>query len=185
MRRRRGLSEEDKLLWASVARQTVPLKGRAMPEPGAKPRVNGASASDAPSANSPPQPWTTRPAGPPGREAQPPKRLTQHPIERPLRRKLAKGRVEIDARIDLHEMTQTAAHGALARFLAQAQAMGLRHVLVITGRGSPDGARGILRRVVPQWFAGPAFRPFVAGFESAERRHGGDGALYVRVRRLK
>ena len=178
------LSEEDKRLWASVARQAVPLKGHAVPE------------MPAPPAPSPP---AAKPAGPQalpsaktgfgamlnGHKPAPQQRLpSQHPIERPTKRKISKGRIAIDARIDLHEMNQTAAHSALAGFLSQAQAMGLRHVLVITGRGGVAGSsRGVLRRVVPQWFASPQFRMLVSGFESAERHHGGDGALYVRVRR--
>jgi len=84
-------------------------------------------------------------------------------------------------------MTQGVAHDALVGFLRQSQAMGLRHVLVITGRGGSGGhfgSRGVLRRVVPMWFGSPEFRPLVSGFDSAERHHGGDGALYVRVRRF-
>lgn len=185
MRRRRILTDEDRRLWASVARQAVPLKGHAHPELPEEPAKPGAA------------PEPKRQAGAKGAAGPAPglaarldghkaaqRQHTQHPIERPVRRKIAKGRIAIDARIDLHEMTQSAAHSALAGFLSQAQAMGLRHVLVITGRGMPGGSRGVLRRVVPQWFAGPAFRSLVSGFESAERHHGGDGALYVRVRRL-
>nr|WP_210382260.1 Smr/MutS family protein [Jiella sonneratiae] len=175
------MSEEDRRLWASVARQAVPLAGRKHPK-----LPEAVEAAAAPPA--PPQPSPTAvPAAASGLPPAPAKRpalAAQHPIERPTRRKIAKGRIAIEARIDLHEMTQTNAHAALARFLAQAQAMGLRHVLVITGRGLSGGPRGVLRRVVPQWFAGPQFRPLVSGFESAERHHGGEGALYVRVRRL-
>lgn len=187
MKRRRILSEEDRRLWASVARQAVPLKGRAGPKLD-EPVVT----TQAKSLTSPPAPTDTAakptmllPAAKPPRQPAAPPPPSLHPIERPTRRKLAKGRLAIEARLDLHEMTQLAAHAALARFLAQAQAMGLRHVLVITGRGMPGGSRGILRRVVPQWFASPQFRGLVSGFESAERHHGGDGALYVRIRRIR
>ncbi|MBP0617270.1 Smr/MutS family protein [Jiella mangrovi] len=183
-RRKRSLSEEDRRLWASVARQAVPMKGRSLddlpaplpdPAPAAKPAPGGQA-----------KPATGMSAALKGQRMVPmaiPAAL--HPIERPTRRKIAKGRLAIDARIDLHEMTQSAAHAALSRFLAQAQAMGLRHVLVITGRGMPGGSRGILRRVVPQWFASAPFRSLVSGFDSAERHHGGEGALYVRIRRLR
>ncbi len=187
MKRRRILSEEDRRLWASVARQAVPLKGRSLPK-GEEPVVTAQAKTLSPSPT--PADAAARPAAllQAPREARkpavPPPPL-QHPIERPTRRKLAKGRLPIEARLDLHEMTQMAAHSALARFLAQAQAMGLRHVLVITGRGMAGGSRGVLRRVVPQWFASPQFRGLVSGFESAERHHGGDGALYVRVRRVR
>lgn len=183
MRRRRGLSGEEARLWATVARSAVPLKGRSYPPLPPEVRVDKpaapATASSAVKANAVVAPVRPKP--------EPLVRLSQHAIEKPTRRKLAKGRLAIDARIDLHEMTQERAHGALVGFLRQAQAMGMRHVLVITGRGSSAGAtfgsRGVLRRVVPQWFAGPEFRPLVSGFDSAERHHGGEGALYVRVRR--
>ncbi|NDW04704.1 Smr/MutS family protein [Jiella pacifica] len=186
MKRRRILSEEDRRLWATVARQAVPLKGRAGPnvdEPVVTSKAKTLSSPTAPADAAAKPAVLPQPSKEPRKTAAPPP--PQHPIERPTRRKLAKGRLPIEARLDLHEMTQLAAHAALARFLAQAQAMGLRHVLVITGRGMPGGSRGILRRVVPQWFASPQFRGLVSGFESAERHHGGDGALYVRVRRVR
>ncbi|MBO0663486.1 Smr/MutS family protein [Jiella sp. MQZ9-1] len=188
MRRRRILSDEDKRLWASVARQAVPLKGKAMPVVPADPRppaIDGALPPPTAGNKGPlqAQPQVTMGAAGSGNPAKGGALASQHPIERPTRRKIAKGRIAIEARIDLHEMTQTAAYAALSGFLAQAQAMGLRHVLVITGRGMPGGSRGILRRVVPQWFASALFRPLVSGFDRAERHHGGDGALYVRVRR--
>ena len=184
MRRRRGLSGEEARLWATVARSAIPLKGRSYPPLPPEVRV------EKPAGPVPPSPAGAKanamaPVVRPKLEPAP--RLSQHAIEKPTRRKLAKGRLAIDARIDLHEMTQQRAHDALVGFLRQAQAMGLRHVLVITGRGgsagSAFGSRGVLRRVVPQWFTGPEFRPLVSGFDSAERHHGGDGALYVRVRR--
>ena len=185
MRRRRGLSNEEARLWAGVARSAIPLKGRSYPplppEIRAEKPVAAAPVGQAPKPGALPTVARPKPELPP--------RLSQHAIEKPTRRKLAKGRLAIDARIDLHEMTQQRAHDALVGFLRQAQAMGLRHVLVITGRGgtagSAFGSRGVLRRVVPQWFTGPEFRPLVSGFDSAERHHGGDGALYVRVRRTR
>jgi len=80
-------------------------------------------------------------------------------------------------------------------FLLDAQANGHGVVLVITGKGDPErlaglGAafgegRGVLRRAVPLWLAEPDLRGVVLGFESAGRRHGGEGALYVRIRRRK
>ncbi|MCB8840591.1 Smr/MutS family protein [Aurantimonas sp. VKM B-3413] len=176
MRRRRGLSADDARLWAGVARSAIPLKGKSFPELPDTPEPP----AKVPAA--PPPPAQQPLAGQPPSDAVR-RRLSQHPLERPTRKKLAKGRLAIEARIDLHEMTQARAHDALVGFLRQAQAMGLRHVLVITGRGSAFGSRGVLRRVVPQWFSGPEFRSLVSGFDSAERHHGGEGALYVRVRK--
>ena len=213
MRRGRRLTGEDERLWASVARQAVPLKGKRhppLPEPGSaavaaaaapalKPKANGVAFGKEAKARTAVKPSDGDPVDfgaalrsfqAPALPALPVRRQTQHPIERPTKRKIARGRIAIEARLDLHEMTQGVAHDQLVHFLRQAQAMGLRHILVITGRGGGSGvgagfgSRGVLRRVVPLWFSGPEFRPLVSGFESAERHHGGDGAFYVRVRRL-
>jgi DNA-nicking Smr family endonuclease len=112
-------------------------------------------------------------------------------LDRPLRRALARGQTQIEARIDLHGMTQADAHGALFGFLRRTQAQGVAVVLVITGKGGPgatdgrfgDGQRGILRRLVPLWLSLPEMRRVVSGFSEAGPRHGGGGALYVRLRR--
>jgi DNA-nicking Smr family endonuclease len=108
------------------------------------------------------------------------------PIGRRERAKLSRGRQEIDARIDLHGMTQVRAHRALFGFLQRAHHDGLTFVLVITGKGKiGDAERGVLRRQVPQWLALPEFRTLVVGFDEAHVGHGGEGALYVRVRRAR
>jgi DNA-nicking Smr family endonuclease len=104
------------------------------------------------------------------------------PIDRRARQKLARGRNVIDARIDLHGMTQAQAYAALRRFLLSAQAHDARYVLVVTGKGR-GAQRGILRRQVPLWLGLPEFRGLVVGFDIAHIAHGGEGALYVRVRR--
>jgi DNA-nicking Smr family endonuclease len=104
------------------------------------------------------------------------------------RQDLARGRAAVDARIDLHGMTQAEAYGALLRFLHRAQASGAKFVLVITGKGAPPGThegRGILRRQVPLWLGLPEFRVCVLGFDVAAVGHGGDGALYVRLRKIR
>jgi DNA-nicking Smr family endonuclease len=86
-------------------------------------------------------------------------------------------------------MTQREAHVALLNFLGRAQADGVRTALIVTGKGGGrndyDGPseRGVLRRQVPMWLALPDFRTFVVGFEDAHIGHGGQGALYVRLRR--
>ena len=85
-------------------------------------------------------------------------------------------------------MTQTRAHRALLSFLQRASSDGLTFVLVITGKGRAAGAeseRGVLRRQVPEWLSLPEFRALVVGFEEAHIGHGGEGALYVRVRRAR
>ncbi len=167
-RRRRRLSEDEQRLWRSVARSVTPMGGdtadREEPQAAARPRIAAAAAA---------LPATT-PVAPP--------RLA--PIDRRARQKLSRGRDAIDARLDLHGLTQAQAHAALARFLRKAQTDGARYVLVVTGKGrDPDG--GVLRRQVPLWLAQSEFRSLVVGFDTAHIGHGGEGALYVRVRRRR
>ena len=105
-----------------------------------------------------------------------------------MKQKLGRGTEPIDARIDLHGMTQADAHAALTHFLRRAQRDGARVVLVITGKGArpgidPYAERGVLKRQVPHWLESAELRAFVVGFENAGIGHGGAGALYVRVRR--
>lgn len=109
-------------------------------------------------------------------------------IDHRTKRRLRNGAVPIDDRLDLHGMTQEAAHSALRGFLMLARSRGARIVLVITGKGKPKpGAdphdRGILRRAVPHWLSDPSLRDWVIGFEEAHLAHGGAGAIYVRLRR--
>jgi DNA-nicking Smr family endonuclease len=184
-RRNRGLSEEERSLWDSVASQTKPLRK--------KPRAGKAEAAlpaaETAAANSTVSPTRSRsvekPAAPkPPAPAAPP----LAPIGRRERSQLSRGRKGIDARLDLHGMTQTRAHHALSAFLQRAHHDGLSFVLVITGKGRTSAAaseRGVLRRQVPLWLSLPEFRPLVVGFEEAHIGHGGEGALYVRIRRWK
>jgi DNA-nicking Smr family endonuclease len=112
-------------------------------------------------------------------------------LERRQKQRVARGRDAIDARIDLHGMTQSEAHDALRRFLRGAQANGAKIALVVTGKGTRSAARdggserGVLKRQVPMWLALPEFRPFIVGFDDAHVSHGGQGALYVRLRRRR
>ena len=110
-----------------------------------------------------------------------PKVIKSHPIEDRVLKRLAKGRQQIDSRIDLHGMTQDRARFALLDFLQMAQRSDHRMVLVITGKGNEG--RGVLRQQVPNWFNLPEFLPYVNGVKQAHLSHGGDGALYVRVRK--
>jgi DNA-nicking Smr family endonuclease len=111
------------------------------------------------------------------------------PIGRREKSRLAKGRHAIDARLDLHGMTQARAHQRLIAFLRQAHGDGCTFVLVITGKGkvstTSEGERGVLRRQVPLWLDLPDLRSLVVGFEQAHIGHGGEGALYVRLRRAR
>lgn len=106
--------------------------------------------------------------------------------------RLRRGLIEPDARIDLHGMTQGAAHRALFTWLAAAQARGCRLALVITGKGNPknDGnapwmmsAHGVLKQMVPRWLNEPGLAALIASVQPAHVKHGGDGALYVYLRK--
>jgi DNA-nicking Smr family endonuclease len=180
-RGRRSLSEEERALWETVARQVEPLRKTPRtakhatspasetpkPKPAASPRARPAVAVSKPA----------RPAAPP-----------LVPLGRRERARLSRGRSEIDARLDLHGMTQLRAHRALIGFLQRAHREGLTFVLIITGKGnagSMESERGVLRRQVPQWLSMPELRSLVVGFEEAHVGHGGEGALYVRVRRSR
>ncbi|WP_455480825.1 Smr/MutS family protein [Bartonella sp. B12(2025)] len=99
-------------------------------------------------------------------------------------RKIAKGHYPIEARIDLHGCVQEEAYFLLKSFLKSSLQNGLRYVLVITGKGRSHGSHGVLYQCVPYWLSTPAFRYYVHEFERAARHHGGDGALYVRLRRF-
>jgi DNA-nicking Smr family endonuclease len=175
--RRRALSEEERALWDAVARQLKPLKKVRAVKAQTSPRQDAAVAKPPPPARPIP------PASAP--RAQKPVMLPLAPLGRRERAKLSRGRSEIEARLDLHGMTQMRAHRALSGFLQRAHHDGLTFVLVITGKGKAGGESGVLRRQVPQWLGLPEFRAFVVGFEEAHIGHGGEGALYVRIRRSK
>jgi DNA-nicking Smr family endonuclease len=171
--RGRRLSHDDRLLWSTVARTVTPLAGRKLPEmPVAEPLP------DLP----PEQKSSGMPAFRPRGDAQ---RQPRGPfaLDAPTRKKLSKGRLALDGSIDLHGMTQAEAHSTLLGFLHRAYHEGRRHVLVVTGKGASFGSDGVLRRAVPAWLSTPAFRGLVSGYEDAARRHGGEGAIYIRLRR--
>ncbi|HVY00424.1 MAG TPA: Smr/MutS family protein [Pseudorhodoplanes sp.] len=172
-RKGRTLSGEERALWDGVTRSIMPLR---------RPRVKAAEADE----DAPRQPWSAVPAKPaadpaPSRTKQPP----LAPLDRRLKKRLRRGRQEIDARIDLHGDTQAQAHARLRRFLRASQDEGAAMVLVITGKGGRGGREGVLRRQVPLWLGLPELREYVIGFDVASGEHGGEGALYVRLRRKR
>lgn len=173
---KRKLSHEDRIIWAQVTRTVDPLPGRKIEDEDWY-SVAEPSAMQ-PTGSHPPVSQPRIPGKP-----EPPAKPRLHAIEQPVVRKLARGRLPIDGRIDLHGMTQSEAHNLLFGFLARAHERGLRHVLVITGKGASLGSDGALKRLVPQWLAKPEFRFLISGHEEAARSHGGQGALYIRLRR--
>jgi len=186
MKRRPLLPDFD--LWTEVARSIKPLNRK---------RVSAA--------------MEQQPASAPRSDKRPAEKPTQAPyhavrsepplltgLDRKSARRMTRGQVEIEARIDLHGTGIEQSRGRLLRFLHDKRADGARLVLVITGKGDSPFARhtlhgashfhtperqGRLRRHVPEWLHEAEFRALVAGFQPAHPRHGGGGAFYVKLRR--
>jgi DNA-nicking Smr family endonuclease len=196
MSRRRQLSDEERALWTGFARSITPLRqSQKKAEPAEKKTPNSAATPAVAPSQTKPHPIARREAPPSA--ASPP----LAPLGRRLTQRVARGREPIDARIDLHGMTQRQAHAELLRFLHRAQSDGAKTVLVVTGKGLGKGlgkgsdrvssiaehagesGRGVLKRQVPLWLALPEFRLLIVGFDDAHVGHGGQGALYVRLRR--
>ncbi|HEX4411758.1 MAG TPA: Smr/MutS family protein [Xanthobacteraceae bacterium] len=174
---RRTLSDDEEALWSNVARSITPMRPAK-----AKPKSELAAPKSASARSS-------MRAAPRIAPALPIKSPPLAPLDRRMKQRLARGRDAIEARIDLHGMTQNEAHAALSTFLHRAQSGGKKIALVVTGKGTrlSDGAseRGVLRRQVPLWLTLPEFRSLIVGFEEAHVSHGGQGALYVRLRRVR
>ena len=182
---RRKLSSDERTLWYGVTRSIVPFPNRRADDaedaapvpPKAKPKLKAApkavSAIAAPVA--------------PRSAPRPEPRQTPVTLGRKAKRRLARGSDSIDGRLDLHGLTQAEAYDALFGFLRAARSRGARVVLVITGKGSIDAyeGRGVLKRQVPMWLRLPELRDYVVGFETAGHGHGGEGAMYVRLKRAR
>ena len=168
MSRSKNLSEEDRVLWSLVARTATPLEGRAPP---ILPEAPSQPAPEAPSA----APYVAA--------AKPKTSSVSHVLDRPTLDKLAKGRMPIEARVDLHGMTQGEAHAALGRFIRAAVRAERRTLLVITGKGRLGG--GVLRRSLPLWLEDSALGGDVLAITPAAPKDGGDGAFYIRLRKPK
>jgi len=189
--------EDDAALWARVAETAQPLttqrRGRHIETPEVV-----APARKVPESKSKTQPAQNGVVSP-GSSATPQVKVTikkapspTSGLDRQTTRRLDKGALAIEARIDLHGMRQREAHAALRKFLHWARGKDYRHVLVITGKGSAraeersfydEEARGVLRQSVPHWLAHGDLAPLIVSFSEAPRRLGGEGALYVRLRK--
>lgn len=187
MTRRRRLTDEERALWSGVARSITPLRrGKKLAEPPEREETPAPPVAPAKPIDKPAPKARTRPQPSPPTDLPP-----LVPLGRRLKQRVARGRESIDARIDLHGMTQSQAHAALLDFLWRARANGARIVLVVTGKGAGRGdiasgfERGVLKRQVPNWLSLPEFRALILGFEDAHVGHGGQGALYIRLRRQR
>jgi len=174
-RRRRLVTPEEARVWRAVVRDVKPIAGNSLP-----------AETDPP----PPLP-SAAPAVPPAKVAPPPPRTPLLPLEhgraagldRRTADRLHGGQMAIDGRLDLHGMTQDAAHAALLGFVGRAYDGGRRCLLVITGKGRTGD--GVLRAQVPRWLNQTPLRERIIGFSHARPRDGGEGALYVLIKRRR
>jgi DNA-nicking Smr family endonuclease len=187
---RRSVTADEAELWERATRSLDPIK--------AKPRVASADRlSEPPTKAAPPPSRASAAPASAKRPASAPAPRSPAPLadfERRKARQIASGKIEVEARIDLHGLRQRDAHARLRAFLLEAHADGLKTVLVITGKGGEEPAdrlgdlagerqRGVLRRNVPHWLGEPELRAIVLSFTQASVRHGGAGALYVQLRK--
>jgi DNA-nicking Smr family endonuclease len=191
---RSALTPEDRRLWDHVAGQIKPLSGRdrlysqmaellreevtaeqeARQAPPQKRRRTGTAATHqvpAPAAPPPPQPELSH-----GSRAG---------VDRRRAERLSRGKLPIEATLDLHGLRQAEAHRRLEVFLAESQAAGKRCVLIVTGKGLHKEEGGVLRANVPRWLNEAPNRARVLSFDYAQQKHGGTGALYVLLRRRR
>jgi DNA-nicking Smr family endonuclease len=166
-------SAQDLELWSAVTADVRPFRARPTPP---KPKT--------PAQPTEPRQTVTLTAhrdAPPAPRSAPP--LTD--IDYQTRKKIRRGRLDVDAKLDLHGMRQEEAHNTLIAFLRRAQSNGAKVAIVVTGKGRSNDEGGVLRRMTPLWLQAPNLRDVVVGFGEASRNHGGEGALYVRIRRLE
>jgi DNA-nicking Smr family endonuclease len=163
---KRPLKPEEQHIWGMVAATIHPLPGRGTPTPSQE-----AARTETAARIAPPRPKAGKAK----------LREQLDAIEPNRRHRIAREREDIGARLDLHGMDQVRARAVLESFLANAFHEGWRAVLVITGRGVQGD--GVLKRRAPEWLAAPHLAHIVAGISDAARHHGGEGALYVALKR--
>jgi DNA-nicking Smr family endonuclease len=177
--RKRDLGEDERALWEAATRGVKRHRG----------------AAPKPTKAAEPKPIAAAPLPAPAKARRSP--APAFGIDGATAERLRRGRVEPDTTIDLHGLTQAQAHARLVAFVRRGSESGHRCLLVITGKGSPareDGAAhgfvmpdrskaGVLRLMVPRWLE--ELSAVVVGVQSAHRRHGGAGALYVYLRRKR
>ncbi|HYD23961.1 MAG TPA: Smr/MutS family protein [Croceibacterium sp.] len=184
----RGLSAGEAALWRRVTETVTPLSPLPLAGGAAGGPVSPGTASDTPS----PSPSHKREGDKPRPAAAPAPRTDAGPgLDASWERKLARAALEPDFTLDLHGHTLDQAHARLDAGLAQARAMGARLVLLVTGKPRPVDAadrgarRGAIRAKVLDWLAAGPHAGDIAAIRQAHRRHGGDGALYLVLKRAR
>ena len=180
----------DAHLWRAVAESARPLKRKRARSPSPRPDLSEDREKEKIAAPATPPKTAPKPA----RQPSAPPLPALHPgaapgVDRATAARLRKGEMSINATLDLHGYTQAEAHTALIVFIARARAAGHRCMLVVTGKGGKEGAdgraTGVLRASVPRWLNEAPLRAHVLAFAPARPRHGGEGALYVLIRRVR
>jgi DNA-nicking Smr family endonuclease len=179
------LSSDDIGLWRRAMRDVIPLRGRAaLPDldlDRGHPARSAVDAGETPAVrtDNPVPASLSRPQ--PARPAPLPPLDGSAGLDRASAERLKRGRYPIEARLDLHGMTQEEAHRALSGFVGRSRAIGRRCVLVITGHGRTSG--GILKAAVPRWLSEPGLRRHLLAVTKARPRDGGTAALYLLLRK--
>lgn len=162
----RAVKSEERALWRETMRGVKPLRPNPPEDVVATPKRESKTRR---------APASTKPAVSPSARAT----KTIDALDRRTATRLKRGTLAIEARLDLHGMTQAEAHDALTRFIARAQKHGSRAVLVITGKS------GVLHGAVPRWLAEGDNRGRILAIRRAHAQHGGEGALYLMLRRVR
>ncbi|WP_395015658.1 Smr/MutS family protein [Dongia sp.] len=182
---RRPISEEERALWQLIARTATPLKRRRKSEPKPPPSPEPPAPKLAKPKTKPSPPKAPTPVAPPPVRPHELSHGKAVGIDKRQAERFRRGKTPIEGKIDLHGRTQQEAHDDLHHFVARAHASGKRMVLVITGKGITGSKSGVLRENVPRWLNEPTLRRHVLAFDYAEPQHGGEGALYVLLKRKK
>ena len=182
----RRLSPEERELWQALARTVRPMR-RAAPKPIAPPPAAAEESQQ------PVVPMRVRGRVPPARRVDPPAPSRPAPVpvlDSSWEKQIRSGRLSPDISVDLHGLNLAAAHLRLDRLLGDAYAHGWRVLLVVTGKPratrplpGESGKRGAIRAEIGDWLAQSAHASRIASVRSAHPRHGGDGALYIILRR--
>jgi DNA-nicking Smr family endonuclease len=195
---KRHLTDDELALWQAVAKSVTPLKRKRAKKPPAGEDAAPLPESKVAPAKAPPGKRPKAPKGPapvPTPAVAAPKPmplLTPAPtpgampgIDKRQGERFRRGQLPIEGKIDLHGRTQAEAHDALQHFIERAYKAGKRHLLVITGKGMTQSKSGILKTNVPRWLNEPAMRRLILAISQARPEHGGEGALYVLLKREK
>jgi DNA-nicking Smr family endonuclease len=193
--RKRDLHDEERALWDEVMRDVRRLRGAKAAKAKPEKKRTGRAVREAPALPAPVRaPAVVAPAAKPKKVTTPVFGMDGATAER-----LKRGKVEPDATLDLHGLTQAQAHARLVSFVRRAHEHAYRCILVVTGKGAPRPVReesagfvmpersnaGVLRVMVPRWLEEDALRALVVGVQGAHQRHGGAGAIYVYLRRKR